>query len=318
MKKWQSRKNLFALFLLVSILIHAISWQGTFFLGSYFSPQKPEIVEISYIEPKPKEESLIPKDPNQLPIDKMQIVEQDEKQLNDEKPEDAKFLSAHNQVVKKQTVAAKTGEFRNRQAKDNSEGTGGKPKLQLQDLKPDMDIGKMVERKQQQERQLEKSLDEDALKYAEEKAKAPRQQPNPTPGTGGSEASQTTDYLKDMDKGMETLLSTREFVYYTFYARIRRQLNQHWGGKVREKITKLLQEGRSIASSEDKVTKLQITLDRGGKLIKVQVVGDSGVRDLDQAAVEAFQEAAPFPNPPSGIIDPDGTIKIRWDFVVEA
>jgi protein TonB len=50
----------------------------------------------------------------------------------------------------------------------------------------------------------------------------------------------------------------------------------------------------------------------------VQVVSDSGVRDLDQAAVEAFQEAAPFPNPPSGIVDSDGTIKIRWDFILEA
>jgi TonB family protein len=317
MQKWQSGKNLFAIFLIVSLLIHAISWQGTYLLSTFYSPKMPEVVEISFIEPKPAE-SLIPKNSNELPLDKMQIVEQSEKPINDEKPEDTKFLSAHNQVIKKQTVAAKTGDFRNRQEKDNSEGTGGKPKLQLADLKPDLDIGKMVERKHQQEQMLEKTMDADALKVAEEKTKAQRFLPNPNPGTGGSEASQTSDYLKDMDKGMETLLSTREFVYYTFYARIRRQLNQHWGGKVREKITKILQEGRSIASSEDKITKLQITLDRVGKLIKVQVVGDSGIRDLDQAAVEAFQEAAPFPNPPSGIVDPDGTIKIRWDFVVEA
>ena len=50
----------------------------------------------------------------------------------------------------------------------------------------------------------------------------------------------------------------------------------------------------------------------------VQVLNDSGIRDLDDAAVEAFKEAAPFPNPPEGIVESDGTIKIRWDFILEA
>jgi protein TonB len=95
-------------------------------------------------------------------------------------------------------------------------------------------------------------------------------------------------------------------------------LNQHWGPKVREKVNQLYKQGRSIASSEDKVTKLLITLNKGGVLIKVQVIGDSGIRDLDEAAVEAFRAAAPFPNPPPGIVDPDGMIKIRWDFILEA
>jgi TonB family protein len=136
--------------------------------------------------------------------------------------------------------------------------------------------------------------------------------------TPGADASQTNDYLKDVDKGAETLLSTREFVYYSFYARIRRQLNQHWGGKVREKLTKIFREGRTIASTDDKITKVLITLNRRGDLVRVQVLNDSGIRDLDEAAVEAFKEAAPFPNPPDGIVEPDGTIKIRWDFILEA
>ena len=52
--------------------------------------------------------------------------------------------------------------------------------------------------------------------------------------------------------------------------------------------------------------------------MKVQVLEDSGLRDLDEAAVDAFREAAPFPNPPQGIVEKDGTVKIRWDFVLEA
>jgi protein TonB len=314
MKKWQLRHSLIA-----SLLLHTLFMLSSFVLPKLLQPLKHEVIEVTYQEPPLPEK---PKDLSKLPPDPLQVVEQSEHAINDEKSDEAKFLSAHNQVVKKQTVATQLGDFRNREAKENFQGQSGKPKLNLQDLKPEMNLEKMVEKKQQQERELEKTLDEDALKQAFEKTKPQKQvQTNPrneTPGTAGAEASQTTDYLKDLDKGMETLLSTREFVYYTFYARIRRQLNQHWGGKVREKLAKIVKEGRSIASSEDKVTKLLITLDRVGHLVKVQVVGDSGVRDLDQAAIEAFQEAAPFPNPPTGIIEPDGTIKIRWDFILEA
>ena len=45
---------------------------------------------------------------------------------------------------------------------------------------------------------------------------------------------------------------------------------------------------------------------------------DPKVKKVITAAIEAFKEAAPFPNPPAGIVESDGTIKIRWDFVLEA
>ena len=48
------------------------------------------------------------------------------------------------------------------------------------------------------------------------------------------------------------------------------------------------------------------------------MVGQSGVTDLDEAAMEAFKQAAPFPNPPKGIVEKDGRIRIRWDFILEA
>jgi TonB family protein len=315
MRKWQSRRTLL-IALITSLLLHALFVIFTFVAPYMMDTHKPEIIEVSYEEPPQ------PVDMTQLPEDKLlkQVVEQDEKPINDEKPKDPKFLSAHDQTIKKQTVAPKVGEFRNRKEQQNFDGTGGKPQLKLQDLKPDLDISKLIEKKHREEMEIEKTLDENALKVANEKAadKKPEPAPAEKPGTAGAESSQSTDYLKDVDKGAETLLSTREFVYYTFYARIRRQLSQYWGGKVREKLAKIVKEGRSIASSEDKVTKLLITLDRGGHLTKVQVVGDSGVRDLDDAAIEAFKEAAPFPNPPAGIVEQDGTIKIRWDFILEA
>ena len=34
------------------------------------------------------------------------------------------------------------------------------------------------------------------------------------------------------------------------------------------------------------------------------------------AQAQAFQAAAPFPNPPKGMLDDDGFVRIRWDFVL--
>lgn len=312
MRRWQFRESL-----ILSIIFHIILVMSTIVLPKLFTPPKVEIVEIDFSTPKPPPPPVQP-EKLKIPDATKQIVEQDEKPINDEVPDDVKFLSAHNQVVKKQTVAKDLGEFKNMKDKSGAAGDGGSPeKLKQMDLKPKMDFTKLLDKKVQKERELEKSMEEDAIKIQAQKDAA-MEAATQKQGRGGSQASQTQDYLKDVDQGMETLLSTREFMYYSFFARIRRQLNQHWGGKVKEKVSKIFKEGRSIASADDKVTKLLITLNKNGELIRVQVLNDSGVRDLDEAAIEAFKEAAPFPNPPSGIVDPDGTVKIRWDFILEA
>ncbi len=305
--KWSFSESIIA-----SFFLHALWIFLLFFTPPDFFKIKPkEIVQIEFVEPLPKPEPV--KKFEQPKLEKLQVVEQDEKSINEEKPKDAKYLSAKNQVVKKQTIAQKRGEFKNAKNKAKQDGKPGgsfKP-LTVADLQPRFDIQKTIQEKLEMEQNREK--------LAEQKAQPQKPAVRPKPdGNGGAEVSQSIDYIKDLDPGLETMLSTKEFVYYTYYARIRRQLNQHWGPKVKEKVTKLYKEGRSIASSDDKVTKLLITLDKKGNLVKLQVIGDSGIRDLDEAAVEAFRAAAPFPNPPNGIVDPDGMILIRWDFILEA
>ncbi|PIS10865.1 MAG: energy transducer TonB [Bdellovibrio sp. CG10_big_fil_rev_8_21_14_0_10_47_8] len=297
-------------YLTLSLIFHGLFLLITFVIPQW-KPAEHEVVELTVLSDEPSPQAKT--NPEKL----KQVVDQDEKAVNDEIPDTTKFLSQHNQVVKKQTVANQLGQFQNRR-QVGPQGSGGKPKLKVTDLTPKMNFEKIVRDHEQKEMQIEKSLDQEAMAVAHKKRSSAESASNPQKGNGGVESSQTTDYLKDVEKGSETLLSSREFVYHTFYSRIRRQLNQFWIGKVRDKLAKIVKEGRSIASTEDHVTKLLITLDRKGLLMKVQVVSDSGVRDLDDAAIEAFKEAAPFPNPPNGIVDPDGTIKIRWDFVLEA
>jgi len=42
------------------------------------------------------------------------------------------------------------------------------------------------------------------------------------------------------------------------------------------------------------------------------------VKELDDAAIESFNKAGPFPNPPKDLISNSGTAIIKWGFVVKS
>lgn len=230
---------------------------------------------------------------------KLQLIEQDKKALNDEIPEETKYLGRHNQRVVEETKAALHGDYRN---------TGG----QGMDNSPKKAVTAQKESGQK--------ITEGELPSLS--ALNPRfnfaQQQQQEESSSDALASSQNDHLKDVKPSIETMLNSKEFVYYTYYQRIRTKIRQHWEPSIRQKVRKIFAQGRNIASTRDHVTRVIITLNPAGELVRVQVVGASGIRDLDEAAIEAFRAAEPFPNPPKGIIDQDGTIKINWDFILEA
>ena len=125
------------------------------------------------------------------------------------------------------------------------------------------------------------------------------------------------DYVQGMKESESTALNTREFVYYTYFQRIRTQLDRAWQTILREKLQKLYWSGRSIASDQDHTTKTVVTLDKKGEITRIQLLEESGVVDLDDAAVKAFNKAGPFPNPPREMVDKSGEIQIHWDFILK-
>lgn len=297
-------------FILFSLFLHAVL--TLVLLTSFEAPKPPEsksvVVEL-VVPPPPPEVPKTEEKPKVQPQDQaQQIVEQDEKSLNDEKPAKDAFLSAHDQTVKKQTVAKETGEFKNQKQQSHANKPNLPPaaaKKSAQKSKPSIQdlMG------QSPAESLKKKDDYEQTKVAE------RERANTN---SGGDVSRSADYLKDIDQGAETMLNTREFKYYTYYTRIRRQLSQYWEPRVRDRLSAMFRQGRKIAADQDHITKLLITLNEAGGLVRVQVLSESGVSDLDDAATEAFRSAAPFPNPPKGIVESDGTVKIRWDFVLES
>jgi protein TonB len=295
-KKRQSK------FIILSLLVHAFILVTFTLSKSPPPPPMPVKVEVEYLSPEPSPEAVdvVKADSKR----QKQIVEQQQR-INDEKDLKAHFLSEYDQKVLKETVAERSGKFKNT-------AKGGAPDEGTKD----------GEKK-------EKPEDEKTVKRTREKGELPDLKdlspkfalipgPKAMVTDENGDPSQTDDYLKDVQSGLQTLLSTREFVYYSYYNRIKESLRQHWEPNVREKVKIIYRKGRNIASAKDRITQVLVVLDKSGELIRVEVITHSGVEALDAAAIEAFKDAAPFPNPPQGMVEKDGTIKIRWDFVLEA
>jgi TonB family protein len=239
-----------------------------------------------------------------------QIVASDES-ANKKAPENAKYLSDKNRSFEKQTRARKIDRF-NRAGRGGAKQTastqgGAKSSPSRPGKRPSpnglslSDIG---------------AFDRDFNPYARsarEYAQTSQGIRNGDPNSKGVGA--TNDYLEEVPLGDLTQLNSQEFKYYGFYHRIRQKLEQFWDRSIQEKAAQLARGGRSLANS-DHVTALEITLDPMGEITAIRVMSASGVRELDEAAIESFNEAGPFENPPKDLVV-DGKVVLEWGFIVK-
>jgi protein TonB len=134
-------------------------------------------------------------------------------------------------------------------------------------------------------------------------------------GGNGAPLAATDDRLDGVAKGDRTVLSTREFKFYSYYHRIKETLRQYWKPNVERKLAVLWSRGAKMQGGE-LVTQVIVLINEKGTVTHIKRVTSSGFEDLDNAATEAFYQASPFPNPPAGMRDPDGLVRIRWDFIL--
>ncbi len=236
--------------------------------------------EISPIKVK------ILRDPESL----RQMVESEDAQTNN-RPKGKVFSSDKTRSFDRQTKARQVGKF----SKTEGQSGGGGRDLSLAALGGDMG----------HKNPLEKAAKEYNQARNENRAES-----------NGRSISTTSDYLPDIPGGDLTHLNTIENKFYGYYHRIKQKLEGFWGRSVQEKAEILASEGRAIVSDEH-VTALRIVLSPEGEIIDVVILGSSGVKELDDAAIESFNEAGPFPNPPKDLIV-DGRVTIEWGFVVNS
>lgn len=273
----QDRQSLFYYLLLIILLIHT----GLLFLKFY-----PEIKQLD-------QEKVLKVLLNPDSRTKKQIVQSEDTE-NREKKDNA-YLSDKDRSFDRQTKARKVDTFKKATKSQSSPKPKTPKNMKLSDL--GANVGEPH------------PLAKAAQDYTKKKnGDGADNSPN-------REVSSTNDHVEDVALGDATNLNTVEYQYYGFYHRVRQKLEQFWGRSIHEKAQQLIKDGRQVASSEEFVTSLQITLNHLGEIIEIKLRGSSGLKELDDAAIESFNQAGPFPNPPKGLIK-NGLVVIEWGFVV--
>jgi TonB family protein len=240
-------------------------------------------------------------------LQKKQIV-QSEDSASEEKQVNEAFLSDKDRKFDRETVAQTIASFQ-KAAQGNASVTNPQQsktsktkKKAIQDLKL-ADIGMEagdplpVERSRAPASEMIKGLENGDLK--------------------SQGLSATNDYVEEMALGDFTHLNTVEYKHYGFFHRIRQKLEQFWGKTLQEKANNIFRSGRRLPASDNLITSLQVTLNTRGEIVAVKIIGTSGVRELDDAAIESFNQAGPFPNPPKDLMV-NGKATIEWGFVVKS
>lgn len=284
----KSLRRVFYAFLILSMFIHLAT------LSTHF-----DYVNKNKFLPLANNDQAEPIKLRLIEEDKKQIVEteQSENIKNLNKIRD-RFLSNKNNTFEKETVAKNIGKFKNSKSQ-STENLNKSPTVAKKLSLENIGLTDFSKFKIKETEKTEKN------KLLNEQSKQPSK---------SSVVSQTNDYIDDVPTGELTQLNTSEFKFYGFYYRIKQRLEQHWGNSLREKARTLTR--RSMASSVDRVTALVVILDSLGRIVNVHLKSTSGVEELDAAAIESFNKAGPFPNPPKEMLE-NGKAKIEWGFVVK-
>ena len=122
------------------------------------------------------------------------------------------------------------------------------------------------------------------------------------------------NHVKNREEGELTRLNTREFLYGSYYTRIKRLISYNW--RPQPAFDRINAVTRNSPPNLV-VAQVELVLDRRGKLQQVLVQKSSGYRDWDEEAIRSVQAAQPFLNPPALLVEADGTIRIPFSFIGE-
>ncbi len=126
--------------------------------------------------------------------------------------------------------------------------------------------------------------------------------------------SGTQDALANVDDGEETALNSKKWRFASFFNRVKRQVAEHWHP---EEAYRQRDPTGMIYGRKNRYTELRIQLKPDGRLQNVAVWQPSGLDFLDDEAMDAFKQAAPFPNPPHQLIEANGTINFGFGFLFD-
>lgn len=138
------------------------------------------------------------------------------------------------------------------------------------------------------------------------------QDPIPSSSTNAMLSGAPQNDLLNEEVGAAVDLNTTKYPYAGYIDRIRRQVNYWW----QQNLDNL---PASVRLARDRyITEVEVVLNGDGALEHISVATESGSVELDDAVVRAFRLAAPFDNPPQGLVEKDGRVYLpEFDFTVQ-
>jgi protein TonB len=124
----------------------------------------------------------------------------------------------------------------------------------------------------------------------------------------------SVDHLDDVAAGDETALNAKRWIHATFFNRLKRQVAQNWDPA---SVWRRKDPTGAVYGFKTRVTEVRVSLTANGQLAKIVVTSPSGVPELDDEAVRAFKQAAPFVNTPKELAHEDGLITFAFSFYFE-
>lgn len=247
-----------------------------------------------------------------VPIPKGQIV--DVEQGNNKVPTESKYLAESNNTVEKETRAKNQVSKYSRATAKTTE-------------KPEALPSSKGSEQQSAAAPLQSgvSLAESMLGRRDRPSLLP-QQLNSGTGEGdktaavGNEGSESGPASTDegggapndalnVPEGDGTYLNTREFRYASFFNRVKQAVSAKW-----DPMGRLRAKNRGIGAAV-RTTVMHVSLRPDGTIADLYVATSSGLEELDVEAMNAFQRAAPFSNPPAALVK-DGFIHFSFSFQV--
>ncbi len=117
----------------------------------------------------------------------------------------------------------------------------------------------------------------------------------------------STGFMDRLKKGQELKVAAYESDYAQFINRMKRKIIQRWSPRV---VSSRMYEFDEVSVD------IGLRLNREGEIVEMRLINKSSFADFDADTVNAVKESAPFPNPPTSLVQEDGFIYMPWKFSV--
>ncbi len=119
------------------------------------------------------------------------------------------------------------------------------------------------------------------------------------------------NYVPGVRMGNQTALNAAASPFAEYIAAVHRRIHPQFAERF---LAGLPTYSDNPFSDRTLMTKLEIILERDGRVHRIGIVRNSGFLPFDYGAFAAVMRAQPFPEAPTSILSGDGRVYLRWGF----